>query len=218
ELTAQLADVAARPATTRFYSTAHDDPGTLPRCDASYWAANLRRPVRLGPAVAAAAGGGLRAFVEVSPHPLLTPALHETVRHKTGRPGVITGTLRRGADEVLAFHTQLAMLAVGGYRLPGLRSGSIIDLPPAPWRHESYWADPPSQAGPAGHPLLGPHVELPAGGHARQRQIGVEALGKLPVGKEGVTGFPLSAAAEMIIAHPRVPGRPPPAPPRHAPP
>ncbi|HEV2243910.1 MAG TPA: SDR family NAD(P)-dependent oxidoreductase [Streptosporangiaceae bacterium] len=200
ELTAQLADVAARPATTRFYSTAHDDPGALPWCDASYWAANLRRTVRLGPAVAAAAGDGLRTFVEVSPHPLLTRALDETVRHETSRPGVITGTLRRCADEVLAFHTQLATLAVGGYRLPRLRSGSIIDLPPAPWRHESYWADPPPRPDPAGHPLLGPHVELPAGGHAWQRRIDAETLGKLRAVREGVTLFPLSAAAEMIIA------------------
>jgi phthiocerol/phenolphthiocerol synthesis type-I polyketide synthase D len=209
ELTAQLADVAARPATTRFYSTAHDNPGALPRCDASYWAANLRRTVRLGPAVAAAAGDGLRTFVEVSPHPLLTRALDETVRHETGRPGVITGTLRRGADEVLAFHTQLATLAVGGHRLPRLRSGSIIDLPPAPWRHESYWADPPPRPGPAGHPLLGPHVELPAGGHAWQRQIDAETLGKPRAVRDSAsfaslrhdaTLFPLSAAAEMIIA------------------
>jgi phthiocerol/phenolphthiocerol synthesis type-I polyketide synthase D len=209
ELTAQLADVAARPATTRFYSTAHDDPGALPRCDASYWAVNLRRTVRLGPAVAAAAGDGLRTFVEISPHPLLTRALDETVRHETGRPGVITGTLRRGADEVLAFHTQLATLAVGGYRVPRLRSGSITDLPAAPWRHESYWADPPPRPGPAGHPLLGPHVELPAGGHAWQRQIDAETLGNLRAVRgsasfarlrHDATVFPLSAAAEMIIA------------------
>jgi len=200
ELTAQLADIAVRPAATRFYSTAHDDPAALPRCDASYWAANLRRPVRLGPAVAAAAGDGLRTFVEVSPHPLLTRALDETVRHKTGRPGVITGTLRRGADEVLAFYTQLATLAVGGYRLPRLGSGSIIDLPPAPWRHEDYWADPRPRPGPAGHPLLGPHVELPAGGHAWQRQVGVAAPGEPPAAGDAASPFPLSAAAEMIIA------------------
>jgi phthiocerol/phenolphthiocerol synthesis type-I polyketide synthase D len=146
ELTAQLADIAPRPLVTRFYSTALDDPGAPHRCDAAYWAANLRRPVRLGPAVAAAAGDGLRTFVEVSPHPLVTRALEETVRHATGGAGVITGTLRRGADEAQTFHVQLATLAVGGYPLPRQRSGTIIDLPPAPWRHEPYWMDPPRPA------------------------------------------------------------------------
>jgi phthiocerol/phenolphthiocerol synthesis type-I polyketide synthase D len=196
ELTEQLADITAGPAGTRCYSTVHDDPRTPPRCDAAYWAANLRRPVRLGPAVAAAARDGLRTFVEISPHPLLARPLAETVRHETGEPGVITGTLRRGTDEVLAFHAGLATLLANGASLPRPGPGLVIDLPPAPWRHETYWPDPPPPPGPPGHPLLGPHVELPTGGHAWQLRADRATWGWLPE----TALFPLSAAAEMTIA------------------
>ena len=196
ELTAQLAGITAGPAGPRFYSTVHDDPRTPPRCDAAYWAANLRRPVRLGPAVAAAARDGLRTFVEISPHPLLARPLAETVRHETGEPGVITGTLRRNTDEVLAFHAGLATLLTHGASLPRPGRGPVIDLPPAPWRHETYWPDPPLPPGPPGHPLLGPHVELPTGGHAWQLRAGGTTWGWLAE----AALFPLSAAAEMTVA------------------
>jgi len=200
ELTARLADLDVRPAAIRFYSTVHDDPGTPPRCDAAYWAANLRQPVRLGPAIAAAARDGLRAFVEISAHPLLARPLAQTVRHETGEPGVVTSSLRRGADEVLAFHAGLATLTANGLGPPPRsRGGPVIALPPAPWRHERYWPDaPPRRRGTAGsgHPLLGSHVELPAGGHAWQIRAGQETFARL----RRPAVFPLSAAAEMALA------------------
>ena len=46
--------------------------------DADYWAANLRNPVRFSQAVAAAAANHA-TFVEVSPHPLLTYAITESL-------------------------------------------------------------------------------------------------------------------------------------------
>jgi phthiocerol/phenolphthiocerol synthesis type-I polyketide synthase D len=196
ELTAQLTGITAGPARPRFYSTVHDDPRTPSQCDADYWAANLRRPVRLGPAVAAAARDGLRTFVEVSPHPLLARPLAETVRHETGEAGVITGTLRRNTDEVLAFHAALATLLTHGVSLPRPGPGPVIDLPPAPWRHETYWPDPPLPPAPPGHPLLGAHVELPTGGHAWQLRADRTTWGWLPE----AAPFPLSAAAEMTMA------------------
>lgn len=199
ELTARLAGLDARPAAIRFYSTVHDDPRTPPRCDAAYWAANLRQPVRLGPAVAAAARDGLRTFVEISPHPLLARTLAQTVRHETGEPGVVAGSLRRGADEVLAFHAGLAALTANGLGPARPRGGPVIALPPAPWRHERYWPDaPPRRRGTAGsgHPLLGSHVELPAGGHAWQVRAGRETF----AGLRRPALFPLSAAAEMALA------------------
>src|SRR5580704_17629136 len=200
ELTARLAGLDSRPAAIRFYSTVHDDPRTPPRCDAAYWAANLRQPVRLGPAVGAAARDGLRTFVEISPHPLLARTLAQTVRHETGEPGVVAGSLRRGADEVLAFHAGLATLTANGLGPPPRsRGGPVIALPPAPWRHERYWPDaPPRRRGTAGsgHPLLGSHVELPAGGHAWQGRAGHETF----AGLRRPALFPLSAAAEMALA------------------
>jgi acyl transferase domain-containing protein len=123
ELTAQLAGLTGQPPQVRFYATAQE-PRTTPACDAAYWAANLRQPVQLGPAVAAAVADGLRAFVEVSPHPMLARALTES------GAAVVTGTLRRDPG-MLHFHSQLAKLAAGGVAMPRRRA-PVIDLPPAP--------------------------------------------------------------------------------------
>ena len=55
--------------------------------DADYWAANLRNPVRFSQAVAAA-GAAHTTFIEVSPHPLLTHAISDTL----GRPPITTAS------------------------------------------------------------------------------------------------------------------------------
>jgi len=200
ELADQLAGICPGPPQLRFYSTVHDDPRTVPGCDAAYWAANLRQPVRFGPAVAAAAADGLRAFVEVSPHALLGRALTETLQHEHAGPGLVTGTLRRSADSVLTFHAQLARLEAAGFGTPGPAAGTIIDLPPAPWRHERHWAERPARPAVTGHPLLGPHVELPGGGHAWRAPAAPGTLRGLGIGGHPGGVFPLSAAAEMVVA------------------
>ena len=46
--------------------------------DADYWVANLRNPVRFSQAIAAA-GADHATFIEVSPHPLLTYAISDTL-------------------------------------------------------------------------------------------------------------------------------------------
>src|SRR6266702_2317047 len=196
ELTAALAGLRPRPAGLRCSPTALDAPRAAPVFDAAYWAANLRQPVRLAAAVAAAARDGLRAFTEVSPHPLLARAVTDTLRYETGGPGVVAGTLRRDAADARAFHAQLARLAAGGVRLPRRRRGTLIDLPPAPWRHVPHWAAPAPRPAP-GHPLLGPHTELPGGGHAWARTVTAETLADLGTGP-AVLG--LAAAAEMALA------------------
>ena len=46
--------------------------------DAEYWVANLRNPVRFSQAIATA-GAEHATFVEISPHPLLTHAISDTL-------------------------------------------------------------------------------------------------------------------------------------------
>jgi acyl transferase domain-containing protein/thioesterase domain-containing protein/acyl carrier protein len=137
-----------------FYSTVTGDPRTQPACNAAYWAANMRQPVRFGPAVTAAAEDGFRAFVEVSPHPLVGRALAETLRHNgcepAGGKAVVTGTLRRDADEVRTFHRQLAALTAAGIAARPRPGGTVIDLPPVPWRHTRFWPEPVRPGGTAG--------------------------------------------------------------------
>ncbi|WP_043668824.1 type I polyketide synthase [Streptomyces xylophagus] len=133
ELTEALADVGGRAPRIPVYSTVLDDPRGACEFDADHWAANLRRPVRLDRALAAAAADGHTAFVEISPHPVLTRSLTETV------PGALTvGTLRRDAAGSAAFLGELGALYAAGLDLP-LPSGRVIDLPVPRWRHVRYW-------------------------------------------------------------------------------
>ncbi|MFE0252361.1 beta-ketoacyl synthase N-terminal-like domain-containing protein [Streptomyces sp. NPDC059010] len=132
-LTEALAGVRGRRARIPVYSTVLDDPRDESAFDAAHWAANLRRPVHLDRAVAAAAADGHTAFVEISPHPVLTGALTDTV------PGALAlPTLRRDADGSAAFAVQLGALYAAGQRLP-LPPGRVIDLPGPRWRHTRHW-------------------------------------------------------------------------------
>ncbi|MFF3333995.1 acyltransferase domain-containing protein [Streptomyces sp. NPDC002888] len=152
ELTGALSDVRGRRPRVPVYSTVLDDPRGDCVFDAAHWAANLRRPVRLDRALAAAAADGHTAFVEVSPHPVLAGAVADTVPD-----ALFVGTLRRDADGSAAFAGQLGALYAAGQRLPR-PSGRVIDLPAPRWRHVRYWwtdgrAAPATVASaPADHP------------------------------------------------------------------
>ncbi|MGW1716812.1 acyltransferase domain-containing protein [Streptomyces sp. NPDC002156] len=133
ELTESLADMAGGRPRVPVYSTVLDDPRGDSLFDAAHWAANLRRPVRLDQAVAAAHADGHTAFVEISPHPVLTRAITDTA------PGALAiGTLRRDADSYAEFLAQVGALYCAGGRLP-LPPGHVIDLPAPRWRHVRHW-------------------------------------------------------------------------------
>ncbi|NUP19603.1 MAG: acyltransferase domain-containing protein, partial [Streptomyces sp.] len=156
-LTEELAGVRGRRARVPVYSTVLDDPRDESAFDAAHWAANLRRPVHLDRAVAAAAADGHTAFVEISPHPVLTGALTDTV------PGALAlATLRRDADGSAAFAGQLGALYAAGQRLP-LPPGRVIDLPGPRWRHARHWWTDGRAGAAAGPPVA---VSVSVGRHA----------------------------------------------------
>ncbi|GAA3955139.1 type I polyketide synthase [Actinomadura viridis] len=210
-----LAEVGAergRPlaAGIRLYTTALDDPRALhgedARLDAAYWAANLREPVRLTGAVAAAAEDGFRTFVEVNAHPILAHGIGETLE---GTGALVTHTLKRApkgqeTDDALTFHARLGALAVHGLPIAAPAGGDVIDVPPAPWRHERHWVDLSGRrsSGRDEHPLLGAHVELPGEDrHAWRADLGT-ATGRWPAGARvhGLPALPAAAFAEMALA------------------
>ncbi|MCX2731051.1 SDR family NAD(P)-dependent oxidoreductase [Saccharopolyspora sp. NFXS83] len=154
ELLAELAPLKPVAAGVPLYSTLTGDLLDTTGMDAGYWYRNLRRTVEFESAIRALLAAGHRAFVEVSPHPVLTFAVQETAdgQLRAGEPVVVAGTLRRddgGLDRAL---TSLAEVFVRGVPVdwaPVAAGGRVLDLPTYAFQHDSYWVMPPSSEGAA---------------------------------------------------------------------
>ena len=203
ELRSALAGLAPVAPTIPLISTVGHTNGAAPAFDADYWVANLRNPVRFSQAVTAAVDShGNHTFVEVSPHPLLTHAIGETLGSASPSDRfAVTPAMKRGDDETLSVHTQLATLGVTAPKTGGAR---LAPIPPSPWLHASYWIEEKS-VGPRlsdVHPLLGVHVEMPSGReHVWQADIRTEMFPWLADHK--VHGQAIMSAAgfvEMALA------------------
>ncbi|HET6737079.1 type I polyketide synthase, partial [Mycobacterium sp.] len=199
ELLTALADLTPKNPVIPFLSTVCDGT-TAPLLDARYWVANVRVPVQFSRAIAAA-GHDHATFIEFSAHPLVTHAITDILESAApSRRHLVTSAMRRGKDETLFFHSQLA--AVGA---PARAArGRFVDLPPTPWLHSRYWITNRS-TGPEmtdAHPLLGVHVEMPCGtGHLWQADVGTEKIPWLADHRvHGRAVMPAAAFAEMALA------------------
>jgi phthiocerol/phenolphthiocerol synthesis type-I polyketide synthase D len=205
ELRSALSDlVPSTPKIPLISTTEHT--GGEPMFDAAYWVANLRNPVRFSQAVAGA-GAEHSTFIEISPHPLLTHAITESLG-PVSPPGDIqvAATVTRDNDETLTFHTQLATVRPpsGEPAQSADSAGRLVDLPPTPWLHSRYWVArrsvSPELTG--AHPLLGLHVEMPTGReHVWQADVGTELIPWLADHKVyGQAIMPAAAFAEIALA------------------
>ncbi len=86
ELLDVLADLHPRSGEVPFYSTVTGGLFDMAGLDGEYWYRNLREPVQFEQATRAMLAAGVGAFVEVSPHPVLTVGVQETVESPAG-PG-----------------------------------------------------------------------------------------------------------------------------------
>lgn len=152
--------------------------GSSPMYTADYWAANLRNPVRFSQAVHEASAENSN-FIEISPHPLLSHAISDTLAaQSTNRRFHVGGTVNRDHPETVAFHAQLSAVRPPAAKAPQDSTGRLVDVPATAWQHTAYWmADKSgSQQFSGAHPLLGLHVELPSGtGHVWQSDVGLDA-------------------------------------------
>jgi phthiocerol/phenolphthiocerol synthesis type-I polyketide synthase B len=133
QLLEQLADVAPRMPVVPMFSTV--DPGVAPGLDAGYWVANVRRPVRFAEAVGVAAGE-YGMFVEVSPNPILTHAIDDTL---SGVHHHAVGTLVRDGDDTVSFHSNLNATHTGAPPSTPHPPEPHIGLPATPWHHTRHW-------------------------------------------------------------------------------
>jgi acyl transferase domain-containing protein len=154
-----------RPAVPLFSSVTGAPAGDL-LLDAAYWVRNLREPVRFASVVERLAADGHTVFLELSPHPVLLPAIRQTLQ-PLGKDGTLVASLRRDEDERVAMRAALgALFAVGRpVRWEALSpAGEVVRLPAYPWRRQRFWLEPSSRSvAPAAVPARDvPHPAAPA--------------------------------------------------------
>ncbi|MGW7824888.1 type I polyketide synthase [Streptomyces puniciscabiei] len=149
ELLELLAPVRPREAEVAFYSTvgghAKGAMSDTTAMDAAYWYENLRTTVDFEATTRALLDDGHTLFVEVSPHPVLTHPLQETVEDHAGTGEVtVTGTLRRNDDtwqrvltSLATAHTHAATTADWPAFFPATRPAA--GLPTYPFQRQHYW-------------------------------------------------------------------------------
>ncbi|HTF52788.1 MAG TPA: beta-ketoacyl synthase N-terminal-like domain-containing protein [Pseudonocardia sp.] len=181
-----LAGIAPGPARVPMVSAMTGEYLAGPEADAGYWYASLRATVEFSRAVEVLGQAEYGAFIEVSPHPVLTTAISDTLERLGNHEGVpelddtrtvpvVAGTLRRddgGSARVLA---SLAEVHVGGVAVDWpsvLAESGRVDLPTYAFQRQRYWPKPTTAAaggatslglGAANHPLLGAAVDLAGG-------------------------------------------------------
>ncbi|WP_435240140.1 type I polyketide synthase [Streptomyces sp. YPW6] len=155
ELAAAAADLDTRPPTIPVYTTALDDPRSDRPRDGSYWAANLRNPVRFAESVTAAVEDGYRRFVEVSAHPVVAHSIDETLDSLRVTGALVAHTLRRDKPERETLLTNLGALHCHGGDVDWASvwpRAVLAELPPPAWQHRPYWAESgPRLTGGGGH-------------------------------------------------------------------
>ena len=115
-----------------------------------YWVRNLREPVMSAPAMVSLAEQGYRVFLEISPHPVLGPAIDETL-HSVGVEGAVIATAHKGKGDRADLLVAVAELYAAGYGIDWDRlqhhGGRTVSLPSYPWQRERYWRDSEPEPG-----------------------------------------------------------------------
>lgn len=211
DIVAAAADLSVRAPSVPMYTTSRDDPRVAPALDGPYWADNTRNPVRLTAALTAAAADGYRAFLEISPHPLVTHSIRECLvsddTEDDGDSIFIGCTLRRNQPE-----RDMLLASVGAVHCAGIDvdwqrlqpEGELVTLPLVPWQRRRHWRD--SARGAAGeglvhdidsHSLLGSQVTV-AGRSLRLWRTRLDESSRPYPGNHAVNGVEIVPAAVLI--------------------
>ncbi|WP_442929756.1 type I polyketide synthase [Micromonospora sp. WMMC250] len=167
-----LAPITPRTARIPFYSTVTGHTLDTAGLDAGYWYSNLRQPVQFEQATRALLAEGHGVFVEVSPHPVLTVGLQQTIDDAPAG-AVAVGSLRRDDGGLDRFWTSLSQAYTCGVPVDfsvasAGTSRRAVPLPTYAFARESFWLQSARTSGNLAdvgqgsidHPLLGAAVHL----------------------------------------------------------
>ncbi|MFE9427031.1 SDR family NAD(P)-dependent oxidoreductase [Kitasatospora sp. NPDC006697] len=138
-----LAPIRPRTGTVPFHSSATGGPLDTAELDAEFWFRSLRAPMQFERVIRGLADHD--AFVELSPHPVLTLPVQQTLE-AADSAAVVVGSIRRDGDGPQRLLTSLAELHTQGVAVdwrpafPG--DAAVVDLPTYPFQREAADAAP----------------------------------------------------------------------------
>jgi acyl transferase domain-containing protein len=115
------------------------------RLDAAYWYGNLREPVRFDLAARTLLSARHRAFVEMSPHPLLTLGVQQSAEEAGAGEVLTVGSLRRQEGGLGQYLLSLGEAWAGGmavdWRALLVKATRAVDLPTYAFQRRTFWID-----------------------------------------------------------------------------
>ncbi|HET8662412.1 MAG TPA: beta-ketoacyl synthase N-terminal-like domain-containing protein [Micromonosporaceae bacterium] len=182
DLLEALREVRPREAAVPIYSTVTGQPVDGRELTAGYWARNLREPVLFSTAVRQLVEAGHTLFIEISPHPILLPAVEQGAQH-IDTPVVALPSLRRDEDERSVLLGTYGRLYTAGQRVDWRRlhpsDRTVLRLPRYPWQRQRCWLDFPPAGAAAVH--SGPQPQAGSGRYFQAATAGGEHFWEVPV-------------------------------------
>ena len=105
----------------------------------------MLQPVRFAAATEKLSREGYTIFLELSPHPVLSPMVGQTLEafHLSG---ITIPSMRRQQPEKAALLSALGELYQAGRTIDWdkqfLQGGQVVSLPTYPWQRQRYWFEP----------------------------------------------------------------------------
>ncbi|SFD84812.1 Acyl transferase domain-containing protein [Actinopolyspora alba] len=176
-------------------STVHGRPVTDEDLDTQYWADNLRLPVRFAESIDRAAREGSEVFLEISPHPVLLPAIAEITSDISDGASVVAAQNRNTAEDLAIAKTLGHVFCLGldvkwehWYRAQARH----VRLPTYAWDREKFWLDDAK-------PVVNSEATRANSTHFTLEQLGVTELCR-GLGQGGITVLPAAASLEAVYA------------------
>ncbi|WP_345465184.1 acyltransferase domain-containing protein, partial [Actinoallomurus oryzae] len=170
-ITEQLTDITHHHANIPFHSTVTTNQTDTTTLTADYWHTNLRHTVQLQPTIEKLLTTGHTTYIEISPHPTLTPAIQQTLEQNETLAHIIPtitkkhGTLTEFLNNTAQLHTHHH---TANYTPP--KRTTTISLPTYPFQRKTYWItannanNKPEDLGQQAtdHPLLAACIQTPS--------------------------------------------------------
>jgi 6-methylsalicylic acid synthase len=121
------------------YSTSASDPRSLSNRGVHYWLENMVKPVQLTSAVAAAAKDGLKLYLEVSSHRIVSHSIEETLLDLGVGDFTVTNTMMRETPAERTILYSMAQLHCQGARIDWkrhMRGSWAANVPTTTWNHK----------------------------------------------------------------------------------